>query len=565
MQHSLEALLAQLINDWESELVEFKQANHSYPTADIGKYFSALANEANLHQAERAWLIFGVDNHSRKIVGSTYRQEKDGLNSLKHQISQGTDPSISFINIHELHTSNGRVVMLEIPAAPRGIPIAWQGHYYARAGESLIALGTEKFERIRRQVLGLDWTAHVVPDITINDLDPVAIKKAKDLFAQKHANRFKVDEVIGWTDVVFLDRAKLTINGQITRATLLLLGKSESAFYLSPYPAQLTWKLVGEERAYEHFGLPFILTTSALYQKIRNIQLRILPENELVAIELAKYDQKIVLEALHNCIAHQDYSRNARIIVVEQADKLMLENAGAFYEGKPEDYIAGHKTPQSYRNPCLAQAMVEIGMIDTMGYGIHEMYRGQARRYFPLPDYDLSEPNTVKIIIYGRIVDLSYTRMLIQKTELTLEEIVALDRVQKHLPLKDDMIKYLRQEQLIEGRKPHFYVSASIADVTATQADYIHNRGQDNAHYQKLIMDYIEKFSSATRNALDILLLPKFSDALTPIQKQNKIGNLLSSMRDKGIIQNVGSRKSPVWELQDKSRIKKNKSRINHE
>ena len=209
--------------------------------------------------------------------------------------------------------------------------------------------------------------------------------------------------------------------------------------------------------------------------------------------------------------------------------------------------------------------MVEIGMIDTMGYGIHEMYSGQARRYFPLPDYDLTEPNAVKVTIYGRIVDLSYTRMLIQKTDLSLEDIVSLDRVQKHLPLKAEIIKHLRQEKLIEGRKPNFHVSASIADVTATQADYIHNRGQDNAHYQKLIMDYIEKFSSATRNALDILLLPKFSNALTPIQKQNKIGNLLSSMRDKGIIQNVGSRKSPVWELQDKSRIKKNKSRIKHE
>jgi ATP-dependent DNA helicase RecG len=565
MQHSLETLLNQLIKDWENELVEFKQANHSYPTADIGKYFSALANEANLKQAEKAWLIFGVDNHSRMIVGSTYRQEKEGLNSLKHQISQGTDPSISFINIHELHTSNGRVVMFEIPAAPRGIPIAWQGHYYARAGESLIALGTEKFERIRRQVLGLDWTAHIVPHVTINDLDPVAIRKAKDLFAQKHANRFKLDEVMNWTDEVFLDRAKLTINGQITRATLLLLGKSESSYYLLPYPAQMTWKLEGEERAYEHFGLPFILTTSALYQKIRNIQLRILPENELVAIELAKYDQKIVLEALHNCIAHQDYSRNSRIIVIEQLDKLILENTGTFYEGKPEDYIAGHKTPQSYRNPLLAQAMVEIGMIDTMGYGIHEMYSGQARRYFPLPDYDLSEPNTVKIIIYGRIVDLSYTRMLIQKTELTLNEIVGLDRVQKHLPLTEEMIKHLRQQQLIEGRKPNFHVSASIADATATQVEYIHHRGQDNAYYQKLIADYIEEFSSATRKDIDKLLFNKLSDALTTGQKENKIGYLLTSMKNKGIIENVGSRKSPTWEMRDKSRIKKNKSRINQE
>ncbi len=103
MQHNLESLLEQLIDDWENELVEFKQVNDSYSTSEIGKYFSALANEANLRHVEKAWLIFGVDNRSRKVVGSTYRQEKESLNNLKYQISQGADPSITFIDIHELN------------------------------------------------------------------------------------------------------------------------------------------------------------------------------------------------------------------------------------------------------------------------------------------------------------------------------------------------------------------------------------------------------------------------------------------------------------------------------
>jgi ATP-dependent DNA helicase RecG len=52
MQHNLESLLEQLIDDWENELVEFKQVNDSYSTSEIGKYFSALANEANLRHVE---------------------------------------------------------------------------------------------------------------------------------------------------------------------------------------------------------------------------------------------------------------------------------------------------------------------------------------------------------------------------------------------------------------------------------------------------------------------------------------------------------------------------------
>lgn len=197
-------------------------------------------------------------------------------------------------------------------------------------------------------------------------VDPSALSRARESLAKKHANRFDADEVLRWPTTTFLDRAKLTRDGQMTRTALLLLGKPESAHLLSPHPAQLTWKLEGSERAYEHFGLPFLLNSSALYQKIRNIQIRILPEDELLAIELAKYDQKIVLEALHNCIAHQDYSRCGRIVVTEHPDRILLENEGSFFEGRPEDYLTGTKTPRRYRNPFLAQAMAELNMIDTI-------------------------------------------------------------------------------------------------------------------------------------------------------------------------------------------------------
>ena len=110
-----------------------------------------------------------------------------------------------------------------------------------------------------------------------------------------------------------------------------------------------------------------------------------------------------------------------------------------------------------------------LNMIDTMGYGIHEMHKGQARRYFPMPDYDLSEPLAVRMTIYGCVVDPAYSQLLIQKTDLPLDEILALDRVQKRLPLTDEMIKRLRRDGLIEGRKPNLHVSATVAKVTASK------------------------------------------------------------------------------------------------
>lgn len=213
----------------------------------------------------------------------------------------------------------------------------------------------------------------------------------------------------------------------------------------------MTWKLVGQEAAYEHFGPPFLLATSQLYQRIRNIQLRLLPDDELLPHEVSKYDQKVVLEALHNCIAHQDYSQNQRIIVTERPDRLVFENAGRFFEGAPEDYVRGDKTPRGYRNPYLVQAMVELNMIDQMGYGIQRMYETQRKRYLPMPDYEVSG-DAVVMTVYDGVVDPAYTRVLMENGGLRLADVLALDRVQKGLEVPDAAIQVLKRKGLVDPR-----------------------------------------------------------------------------------------------------------------
>ena len=551
-QAALSTLLDGLIATWENEVVEFKQAGNDYDSDKIGEYFSALTNEANLRGVDRAWLVFGVNNKSRAVVGTDYRLDLERLQSQKGQIAQSTEPSITFREIHVLKHPAGRVILFEIPPAPRGIPIAWKGHYYARAGESRAPLGLDKLDEIRQQTLQADWSAQIIADASLADLDDTALSKARESFAKKYANRFDANEVMNWPLATFLDRAHVTQNGAITRSALLLLGKPESAWHLSPHPAQLTWKLDGPERAYEHFGPPFLLSTTQLYQRIRNIQLRLLPQDELLPVEVSKYDQKIVLEALHNCIAHQDYSRNGRVVVIEQPDKLIFESEGRFFEGEPEDYLEGNKVPRRYRNPFLAQAMAELNMIDTMGYGIHDMHARQARRYFPMPDYDLSEAGAVRLTIYGSVVDPAYSRLLIQKTDLPLVDVLALDRVQKKLPVPDAAAARLRKAGLIEGRKPNLFVSASVAKATASLEDYLRTRGQDDAFYLKLITDYLAMKGEASRADINKLLLDKLSEALSEKQKAIKVSSLLTKLRRKGTIVNVGSDTASCWKLVEK-------------
>lgn len=547
--HHLDAQLKLLISNWENEVVEFKGGGDSFSTSEMGKYFSALANEANLRGVSSAWLILGVDNRNRSVCGTDYRVEQDRLQSTKLQMIQGTAPSVTFRDIHVVNHDRGRVLMFEVPPAPMGMPISWNGHYYARAGESLIPLGLDKQDAIRAQTAMTDWSAQVVAGASLADLDPEAITQARRAFAEKHANRFLPEEIAGWPLEALLDRARLTRNGQVTRAAILLLGRVESAHLLSPHPAQITWRLEGEERAYEHFGPPFLLATTQLYRRIRNIQLRVLPDGSLLPVEIAKYDQSIILEALHNCIAHQDYRRDARVVVTEQPDRLVFESEGAFYDGEPSDYLLGTVTPRRYRNQFLVQAMSELNMIDTMGYGIHRMFEGQARRFFPLPDYDLSEPGVVRLTVHGRVIDLAYTRMLITNTSLAFEDILALDRIQKRLDLDEPSVRRLRRAGLVEGRRSNLHVSAVVAQATAAKADYILMRGQDDAFYERLVLDLLSRFGAATRQDIENLLLDKLGDRLDDAQKRNKISLLLTRLRRGRRIRNAGTRKASRWVL----------------
>ncbi len=530
----------------EMEWLEFKEAKNSFDFDTLGEYFSAISNEANLKSQESGWIVFGIkDKPPREIVRTLYRLGQN-LSSLKHEIAKQTG-GVTFQEIYELNLPEGRVLMFQVPPASFGMPTSWKGHYYGRDGESLSFLSMQELETIRHQIGASDWSAQFCPQATIEDLDSDALNIARAKFQNKHKGTRFGQDVEDWDTASFLDKAKLTRNGKITRTTILLLGKPESAHHLNPHPAQIVWKLDAEEQAYAHFGPPFLLSVEEVFRHIRNIKFRFQPRNQLIPIELSKYDSKIVLEALNNCIAHQDYTQHARIIVTEKIDRVILQNIGEFYDGTVDDYVLRERTPEHYRNFFLIQAMVNLDMIDTMGMGIRRMFLEQRKRYFPLPEYNLGDANHVQLSIYGKLIDENYTRILIENQNLTIAEVMALDSVQKKRAISTKSLRMLRRKKLIEGRSPNVFVSACIAQATNEKAQYIKNRAFDADHYEQLILKFIDKYGAVTREEIDTLIMDKLSAIFDLTQKKNKIGYLISKMRNKGSIQNQGSFKSPKW------------------
>lgn len=535
-------------NEWK-EWRSLKQNISGRKGEDLVSYVSALAN------MDGGCVVIGAQDKTLEVTGIQDFADYTAENVV-HRILGKTPglPSMG-LRIEEMQASDtGAVIWLvHVPRHSPRQPVLAHDKAWQRDGDSLTDLREDRHRAILNELIaGQDWSAGVVPGATLADLDTAAIAKAREKFAARHQQERWAADIAGWSIAEFLNRAKITLHGQITRTALLLLGRPESVALLSPNSAEISW-LVREERIAKHFDPPFLLTTTELAQHIRNPNIKLFPATELLAVELPRYDNKMILEGLHNCVAHQDYEQGGRIVVLETPGQLKLINPGRFVDGEPEDYFTGQRIPSVYRNPWLARAMTEIGMIDKGGYGIKEMVASQRKRYLPLPDYEGSTPAETVFNIYGQTIDENYSRLLMERADLPLEQVIWLDRVQKKHRIGDDQAAILRRAKLIEGRKPNFFVAAQVADATNTRPEYTRNKGLDDHYYKTLILQHIKQFKTVPAAELRALLLNKLPDPLTPTQKQVKIKNLLAALRATGLdgqrITTSGSGKGARWEI----------------
>lgn len=540
----VELLKLLLSSETETEVLEFKEAKNSYPKDKLGQYFSALGNEANLKKKDRAYILLGVNNQ-REIVGTDISDAT--LNEYKKEMADHTSPSLSFSDVQRIHTPKGAVIILVIPPAPQGIPISWKGHRYGRNGESIGGLNDFELHQITSQ--NTDWSAQIIENATLDDLSKEAIEFAKLQYAEK--NPKLLTEIASWSDAVFLDKVKVTIKGKITNTAILLLGKPESEHFINPATARITWILKDKdnlEKDYEHFYNPLIRAAEQVSAKIRNLKYRYIKSGSLFPDEVDQYDPYIIREALHNCIAHQDYTLGGKIIVVENEDGwLSFTNSGSFIPKSVEEVVMSDSPEPTYRNTFLVAAMVNLNMIDTIGSGIKRMYNIQRKKFFPLPEYDLSDKK-VKVTISGKVMDLKYAQKIAEMPNLTLDEIILLDKISKSKSINDEEAKRLKAKSLIEGRKPNYHISAIVAINTNEKEQYIKNRGFKDVHYKKMILDYIDKYGSASKANIDQLLLDILPAVLDEKQKLNKVRNLIYALSKKDkIIENQGTTRHPKW------------------
>lgn len=534
------------------EWKEFKNLKNSFcgdEKNDVISYVSAIAN------MDGGDLVIGVHDKTLEIVGTdtyNYDKQKAILRLTERCVNLSTEDL--YIDEFITDNTNRKVWVIHIPKHLPKRPVFAHNKAWQRIEDSLVEMTTERMSTILDEPIfsETDWSAQIVSDATIDDLDEVAIAKARMMFKKVHS-RIPEAEVNAWTVETFLSKCGIMKNGGITRAAIILLGKYESAFKLRPAVVQVTWTRRDEKQDvvdYEHFTVPFILTVDEILSKIENLTMREMPGGTLFPDTMKQYDDYTIREALHNCIAHQDYTMQQRINFVENPTYLYYSNAGSFIPGTLENALTNEEPQAYFRNECLCRAMVDFNMIDTVSRGIKKMFNEQWRRHFPMPDYEIDAKNRkVSVRIYGNEINKQYTNLLKTNDSLTLWDCISLDAVQKGRTIHEDVAQNLLNRGLIEGEAPNYTISLGIAKATNQLQGYTKQKGLDKEKMKQMILQYLKNAGTdgAKRDSIYEYIKDVMPQVKTHEQQLRLLGDILSALSVDKLIYAKGR----IWFLKE--------------
>lgn len=374
------------IENESCEWKEFKSLKNQFTgheKDDVISYVSALANMKGGH------LVIGVEDKTLNIVGTdTYNYDTQKarlrlINLCANLPSEG-------LLIDEFITSDTqkKVWVIHVPKHMNRQPVFAHNKAWQRLNDSLIELTLSRRSAILNETdeNEPDWSAQIIPNASISDLDPRAIAKAREKYTEIYPERKA--EISSWDDMTFLCKAKLAIKGKITNTTIILLGKEEAEHYLLPSVCKIRWrrKKVGalENDEFRIFSIPMILAVEELANTIKNATYTFTIEGSMFPDTLLRYDVFTIREPLCNAIAHQDYALSARIEVLEYEDeRLVFKNHGTFLPESVE-YVVENDMPESkYRNKFLVEAMRNVKMVDTEGGGIRKAVYAAKKAFLP--------------------------------------------------------------------------------------------------------------------------------------------------------------------------------------
>lgn len=527
----------------EDESLEFKEAKNQFDNSkgSLFDYCAALAN------GEGGILILGIQEKPRKVVGSSF---KKGTHT---RLSQNIWQRINLhVDVEEFYYQGLRILIFHIPKHPAGRRVKSGGKgdkytYPTRRGESLGEMDDQRTKDILTE-FQTDYSASILDDLTLDDLDPTAI----DIFRQRWSDKAKNDKYREFDDRKILKNADLISDRGVTYAGLILVGKDESLqSFLPDAEIIFEWRQRAEQTNYDfrkNWRSAFMSIDDEIWQTINARNLRIPFQEGFLQREVWAFHEKSVREAVHNAVMHRDYSTRGRSIFIKASpESFLIESPGGFY---PPVTVENCLQEKSWRNRLLAEAMEKVGFAERSSQGLDDIFEQSIRDGKGSPDLTKSKTHAVILSVPAQVKDgdfILYLERISNEKQINLsfEEICELDRIRdKQKTASAGYQKKFLQIGLIEQvgktRGAKYILSHQYYIHKGKPGMYTRLKGISRDHKKQLILEHLQKNKKG--------YVREFKDVFSDLRASD-ISNLLRELKKDGKIKHTGSRKAGFWTL----------------
>lgn len=528
-----------LIEAAEGPRLEFKEARQSYQFDKLVEYCVALANEGG------GKIVFGVtDKRPRIVVGSLAFHDPGHTEASLHRVLSHRIP------IEEYFSEGNRVLIVHVPTRLPGTAWQHEGKYLKRAGDALVPMGDAELREIFSET-GPDFTAEIVPGASFRDLQFEAVME----FRKRWQKRNPSLNIASREPEQVLADAELTVDGAITYAALILLGKPAA---ISRFLAQA--EVIFEYRSSESAGPaadreeyrePFLQFHDRLWSKINLRNDHQSFQQDFFRYDIPTFDETSIREALLNAICHRDYRAGGSVFIRQYSRRLEVVSPGGFPPGITRENIADQQNP---RNRRLAEALNRCGFIERSGQGINLMIEQAVRHTKPLPDFSTSSSHEVFLTLSGTVQNPAFLRYIEKLGETALSsfqtlDFLALDSLAHERGLTESMksrLPGLLEVGAVEsrgvGKGRRYFLSRELYAVMGKPGVHTRQQGLDHETNKELLLKHLRSSETAGAQMSEL-------EQVLPAQSRRAILRMLQDLRDVGRVQLQGGGRSMRWYL----------------
>ena len=543
----LEMTLAELqrcIADREAEGIEFKPS--LLTRKEIAEYAVGIGN------AGGGYLIMGVTNEPPRRIQPVSPPSADDIQQIRRSVY---DSAQIHVQVENLATPSGNVVIVPIPARPRGSVFHTRdGKYLIRLGEDLRGMTLQEIDAIRQEA-GVELTAQPLPGDWRPLIRAAGMEELRALMKEAGAP----------ADLTRLDDADLlralgllADQGELLMGGILLVGTSEQIQRRLPHARWQFFRMLSDTDYEQPDGAYDCLTIA-----LRRLRELVNARNPVVTIpgwlvhpEFPRYPLLALRELLVNALAHRDYTAPGTATVKQYPDRLEISNPGGFLGDITPENILHH--PSTPRYPTLFGALARIRLANAANLGVPRVFR-ELLSEGKEPPYYATTGQTVIVSVKGQDARREFLELVRAHPGLNVDDLLIIHFLTRHREItarqaaqlcqrplegaREHLARLANQERLIESGGPagrgRYYRLTSAAYQQLGQALAYHvDRRLTRENAKGRILNALERGPLTNAQLREITQL-----------ERRQVVSLMVQLRLEQLVETEGTRRGSRWRL----------------